>query len=51
MPLVYTKGLEFDKVIIYDGGDDFFGEKNKPYLYMAATRALHNLKIIKRLPH
>ncbi|MGN1169704.1 MAG: UvrD-helicase domain-containing protein, partial [Acutalibacteraceae bacterium] len=51
MPLVYTKGLEFDKVIIYDGGDDFFGEKNKPYLYMAATRALHNLTIIKRLPH
>ncbi|MGN1479489.1 MAG: HelD family protein [Acutalibacteraceae bacterium] len=48
MPLVYTKGLEFDKVIIYDGGDEFFGEENKPYLYMAATRALHTLKIIKK---
>lgn len=47
MPVVYTKGLEFDNVIIVSENDEFFGDENKPYLYMAATRALHNLTIIK----
>ncbi len=47
MPVVYTKGLEFDNVIIVSEDDEFFGEENKPYLYMASTRALHNLTIIK----
>ncbi len=47
MPVVYTKGLEFDNVIILSEDDEFFGEENKSYLYMAATRALHNLTIVK----
>ncbi len=47
MPVVYTKGLEFDNVIIISEDGEFFGEENKPYLYMAATRALHKLTIIK----
>ena len=47
MPVVYTKGLEFDNVIIIDEDNEFFGDENKPYLYMAATRALHNLTILK----
>ena len=47
MPVVYTKGLEFDNVIIVDENDEFGGEENNPYLYMATTRALHKLTIIK----
>ncbi len=47
MPVVYTKGLEFDNVIIVSENDEFFGEENKPYLYMASTRALHKLTILK----
>ncbi len=47
MPVVYTKGLEFDNVIIVDENGEFDGKENNPYLYMAATRALHRLTIIK----
>ncbi len=47
MPLALTKGLEFDNVIVYDRGDAFKGDKNKKYLYMAATRALHKLTIFE----
>ena len=52
--LVPGEVISCDALILPGGGDitpAFFGEKNKPYLYMAATRALHSLKIIKRLPH
>ncbi len=45
MPLVLTKGLEFDSVIVYNKNNTFSGESNKPYLYMAVTRALHRLTI------
>ena len=45
MPLVLTKGLEFDSVIVYNKNNTFNGESNKPYLYMAVTRALHRLTI------
>ena len=45
MPLVLTKGLEFDSVIIYNKEKTFNGDSNKPYLYMAVTRALHRLTI------
>ena len=45
MPLVLTKGLEFDSVIVYDKNNTFNGDSNKPYLYMAVTRALHRLTI------
>ena len=45
MPLVLTKGLEFDSVIVYNKNNTFNGDENKPYLYMAVTRALHRLTI------
>ncbi len=45
MPLVLTKGLEFDSVIVFNKNKVFSGENNKPYLYMAVTRALHRLTI------
>lgn len=45
MPLVLTKGLEFDSVIVFNKENGFSGENNKPYLYMAVTRALHRLTI------
>lgn len=45
MPLVLTKGLEFDSVIVYNKNNTFSGDSNKPYLYMAVTRALHRLTI------
>ena len=47
MPLVLTKGLEFDSVIVYNKENTFDDANNKPYLYMAVTRALHRLTIIK----
>lgn len=47
MPLVLTKGLEFDNVIVVDKGNCFDGDENRRYLYMASTRALHRLTIIK----
>ncbi len=46
MPLVLTKGLEFDSVIVYNKNNTFNGDSNKPYLYMAVTRALHRLSIV-----
>ena len=45
MPLVLTKGLEFDSVIVFNKNNTFNGDSNKPYLYMAVTRALHRLTI------
>ena len=45
MPLVLTKGLEFDSVIVFNKNNAFNDDKNKPYLYMAVTRALHRLTI------
>ena len=47
MPLVLTKGLEFDSVVVFNKNNGFSGENNKPYLYMAVTRALHRLSIIE----
>ena len=48
LPLCYSKGLEFDNVVVLSSDDNsFFGEENKRLLYMAATRALHALKILK----
>ena len=48
LPVEYTKGLEFDAVVLYDPS-----EKNYPaedgyvkLLYVAATRALHELAVI-----
>ncbi len=47
IPLSLTKGLEFDSVIVFDNKGAFSGEENKKYLYLASTRALHNLHIFK----
>ena len=46
MPLILTKGLEFDSVIVFNKDNVFSGNENKAYLYMAVTRALHRLSII-----
>ena len=41
---VYSaKGLEFDSVIVYDN----FSQHNKKLYYVACTRALHQLNILK----
>ena len=45
MPLALTKGLEFDRVIVVDENGSFTDEKNKRFLYLASTRALHKLII------
>ena len=45
MPLALTKGLEFDRVIVVDENGSFTYEKNKRFLYLASTRALHKLNI------
>ncbi len=45
MPLAYSKGLEFDKVIVLNQSGNFIGEENKKYLYLGATRALHSLTV------
>ena len=48
LSLTYTKGLEFDGVIIFDAGVEKY-PLNDCYvkrLYVAATRALHNLMVL-----
>ena len=45
MPLVLTKGLEFDTVVVVDSEKTFTSEGNEGYLYLASTRALHKLII------
>lgn len=48
MSVAFSKGLEFDNVIIVsDDDNNFYSENCEPFLYMAATRALHKLTIIK----
>ncbi|MBE7000894.1 MAG: hypothetical protein E7428_12015 [Ruminococcaceae bacterium] len=42
-PVVFTKGLEFDRVVI---PEDMFRDDRRSY-YMAATRALHKLTVIR----
>ena len=47
MNLALTKGLEFDGVIVLNKNGEFDGEENKGYMYMAATRALHELAVVE----
>ena len=47
MPLALTKGLEFDSVIIADENKSFSNDGNERFMYLASTRALHNLTIFK----
>ena len=46
-PILLTKGLEFDAVIVANAGKRNFGETvfNRLLLYMACTRARHHLEI------
>jgi len=44
LPIYLAKGLEFDAVIIYNGSDEiYFTELDRKLLYIASTRALHQL--------
>ncbi len=50
IPIEYSKGLEFDAVIIFDASEEAY-PKDDSYaklLYVAATRALHELKVFYR---
>lgn len=48
LPIRLTKGLEFDGVILWDPTDENYpaGEAEAKLLYVAVTRALHELHII-----
>jgi len=48
LPVEYTKGLEFDAVLIYDPSNEKYPEKDEyvKLLYVAATRALHELAVL-----
>lgn len=48
LPLEYTKGLEFDAVLIYDASQENYPPEDGQVkrLYVAATRALHELTVL-----
>lgn len=50
LPVVYTKGLEFDAVLIFDPGKEEYpvDDGHAKLLYVAATRALHELCVLYR---
>ena len=50
LPVVYTKGLEFDAVLLFDPSERKYPADNGhvKLLYVAATRALHELTILHR---
>lgn len=44
--LFLTKGLEFEKVIVLDCGEDkYYSDIDKNYLYIACSRAMHELSL------
>lgn len=45
LPARLSKGLEFDYVIIVEGDKYLWNEQDRRLLYVAATRALHELEI------
>lgn len=47
LPIEYSKGLEFDSVIIYDASAEAYPKEDAyaKLLYVAATRALHELAV------
>lgn len=47
LPIEYSKGLEFDAVIIYDASEEAYPKEDgyAKLLYVAATRALHELTV------
>lgn len=48
LPVEYTKGLEFDAVLIYHPSAENYPEEDQyvKLLYVAATRALHELTVV-----
>lgn len=48
LPIQLTKGLEFDTVILWNPDEDAYGENeaDAKLLYVAVTRALHELHIV-----
>ncbi len=50
LPVAYTKGLEFDAVLLFDPSERKYPSDNGhvKLLYVAATRALHELTILHR---
>ncbi|MEK3882281.1 ATP-binding domain-containing protein [Paenibacillus sp. PL2-23] len=48
VPVYLSKGLEFDAVLIADGGADKYSEIDAKLLYVGCTRALHKLKLLYR---
>ncbi len=48
LPAEYTKGLEFDAVLIYNPTQEDYPEDDghAKLLYVAATRALHELAVV-----
>nr|WP_243201624.1 MULTISPECIES: UvrD-helicase domain-containing protein [unclassified Fusibacter] len=46
-PVYFAKGMEFDAVIIADADKEVYNsERDRQYLYIAASRALHELHLI-----
>ena len=50
LPIAYSKGLEFDAVIIYDASSATYPKEDGyvRLLYVAATRALHELSVFAK---
>ena len=50
LPVEYTKGLEFDAVLLYDPSGENYPAEDRyvKLLYVAATRALHELTAVHR---
>ncbi|MDO5425954.1 MAG: 3'-5' exonuclease [Eubacteriales bacterium] len=50
LPVEYTKGLEFDAVLLYNASEAHYpeGDSHVKLLYVAATRALHELTVVHR---
>lgn len=48
LPIEYTKGLEFDAVVLFDPSSENYPAEDRyvKLLYVAATRALHELTVI-----
>ena len=48
LPIQLTKGLEFDAVLLWNPSEEAYGEKeaDAKLLYVAVTRALHELHIV-----
>ncbi|MFQ9152428.1 MAG: ATP-binding domain-containing protein [Blautia sp.] len=48
LPVEYTKGLEFDAVLLYHPSEEHYPSEDAyvKLLYVAATRALHELAVV-----